>query len=167
MHQALDRGRIVLPGLWAGGLVAVAAIAAPAPFATLPAAEAGRVVARVLAHEAHASLVLGVLVLLLERAHALQAASRGHGSRFSAGMVLALGALFCTVLGYFALQPLMPAARAGHGALTFGQLHAASAACYGLKVLLVLALAWRAAGAAQGFGGAAGTGSSGVTPASS
>jgi len=61
-------------------------------------------------------------------------------------MMLALGALFCTVAGYFALQPMMAAARAGQGPLSFGQLHAVSAVFYGLKLLLVLVLAWRAAG---------------------
>jgi hypothetical protein len=69
----------------------------------------------------------------------------GHGSQFSTGMVLALGALFCTVLGYYAVQTQMPAARAGQGPLRFGQLHAVSAVFFGIKGLLVLVLAWRAA----------------------
>ena len=46
--------------------------------------------------------------------------------------------------GYYALLPQMEAARGGQGALSFGQLHAVSAAFYGVKVLLVLALVWRA-----------------------
>lgn len=138
-----DRWLSLLPAFWAGGLVAVAAIATPAPFATLAVADAGRVVARILAQEAHASLVLGVVLLVLERWAAKRQAVEGGGSQFSVGMVLALAAIFCTVLGYFAVQPLMPAARAGQGALTFAQLHAASAACYGVKLGVVLALAWR------------------------
>jgi hypothetical protein len=142
-----DRWRLLLPALWAGALIAVAALATPAPFATLPQAEAGKVVARVLAHEARASLALGVLVLLLERHAARREAIAGRGSLFSTEMALALGTVFCTVLGYFALQPLMPAAKAGQGALSFAQLHLASVACYLLKTLLVLALAWRAAAA--------------------
>ena len=48
--------------------------------------------------------------------------------------------------GYFALQPMMAAARAGQGPLSFGQLHALSAVFYAVKVVLVAALAWRAAG---------------------
>jgi hypothetical protein len=40
---------------------------------------------------------------------------------------------------------MMAGARAGAGPLTFGQLHAVSATFYGVKALLVLALAWRAA----------------------
>ncbi|MBI5717511.1 MAG: DUF4149 domain-containing protein [Burkholderiales bacterium] len=144
----LDCWRTLLPAFWAGGLVAVAAIATPAPFATLAVADAGRVVARVLAQEAHASLVLGVALLLLERQAAKRGAGGGAGTQFSGGMVLALAAIFCTVLGYFALQPLMPAARAGQGAFSFAQLHMASALCYGLKTLAVLALAWRNVAAA-------------------
>jgi len=37
----------------------------------------------------------------------------------------------------------MEQARAGHGRLSFGQLHAISSGFYGVKVLLVAALAWR------------------------
>jgi len=140
-----DRWRALLPAFWAGGLVTVAAVATPAPFALLGAADAGRVVGRILAHEAHASLALGVVVLLLERARARRAALEGsfQASQFSGGMALALAAIFLTVLGYFALQPLMAPARAGQGAFSFAQLHLASSACYGIKTLLVLALAWR------------------------
>lgn len=147
---ATDRLRRLLPAFWAGALVCIGAVATPAPFATLAAADAGRVVARVLAHEAYASIALGVAVLLLER-RAAQAAAGGNGeaSLFSAGMVLALGAIFCTVLGYFAIQPLMPAARAGQATFSFAQLHAASTACFVVKVLLVLALAWRSSAAAD------------------
>ena len=38
-----------LAGLWAGALLAIALLAAPAAFAVLPAADAGRVVARLFA----------------------------------------------------------------------------------------------------------------------
>lgn len=135
--------RRLLPGLWAGLLLTVALVATPAPFALLPQAEAGRVVARVLANEAYASLALGVVTLLLERRSARLGAEQG-GTQFNAGMVLALGALFCTVAGYFALQPLMGPARMGQGPLSFGQLHALSAGFYLVKLGLVGALAWRA-----------------------
>jgi len=123
----------------------VAALATPAAFALLARADAGRVVARMLAQEAYTSLALGIVVLLLERLSARRAALAGQGTQFTPGMLLALGALFCTVAGYFALQPMMAAARQGQGALSFGQLHAISTAFYGLKLALVLALAWRAA----------------------
>lgn len=138
---SLDPWRRLLPGLWAGWLLCVALLATPAPFALLAKAEAGRVVGRMLAQEAYTSLALGVLLVVLERL----AARRGGGAQFSAGFGLALGALFCTVAGYFALQPMMADARAGSGPLSFGQLHALSAVFYGLKCVLVLALALLAA----------------------
>jgi hypothetical protein len=141
--SALERARRLLPGLWAGWLLCVAGLATPAAFALLPRADAGRVVGRMLAQEAYTSLALGVALLALERIVARRQAMAGAGSQFSTGMVLALGALFCTVVGYFALQPMMADARAGQGALTFGQLHVLSAAFYGVKLLFVLALAWR------------------------
>ncbi|MDO9093962.1 MAG: DUF4149 domain-containing protein [Rubrivivax sp.] len=141
----LDRARRLLPGLWAGLLLTVALVATPAPFALLTQADAGRVVSRVLAQEAYASLALGVLLLVLERLLARRQALTGRGTQFSLGMVLCLGALFCTVAGYFALQPLMAQARQGQGVLGFGQLHAISAAFYLVKCGLVLVLAWRAA----------------------
>jgi len=144
--MGLQRWRLLLPGLWAGWLLCVAALATPATFALLPQAEAGRVAGRMLAQEAYTALALGVVLLVLERLAARRDAASGQGSQFSTGMVLALGALFCTVAGYFALQPMMAAARAGQGPLSFGQLHAVSAVFYCVKVLLVLALAWRAAG---------------------
>ncbi len=144
MTAALERLRRLLPGLWAGWLLCVALLATPAVFAQLSGAEAGRLVGRMLAQEAYTSLALGLLLLVLERLAARRAVLAGTGPQFSVGMVLALGAVFCTVAGYFGVQPLMPAARLGQGALSFGQLHAVSAGFFVLKTLLVLALAWRA-----------------------
>ncbi|RZT98033.1 DUF4149 domain-containing protein [Rivibacter subsaxonicus] len=139
------RLRILVPGLWAGILLCVGLIAAPAPFATLQPADAGRVVARVFAQEAYLSLALSVLLYFVERRRARAMAAAGTGSVFSVELGLVLGALFCTVAGYFALQPMLQAARAGQGAFSFATLHMASAGLFGLKALLVLALAWRVA----------------------
>ena len=141
----LRRSLRLLPGLWAGVLLCVALLATPALFALLAQADAARVVARILSHEAYTSLALGVVLLGLERLAARQSAGAGLASQFSFGMVLCLGALFCTVAGYFALQPLMPAARAGQGPLSFGELHLLSMVFFLLKGLLLLVLAWRAA----------------------
>lgn len=145
----LARLHRLLPALWAGALLCIGLIATPAPFATLAVHDAGRVVSRILAQEAWLSLGVGVVLLLLARRDARQAAEAGNGSAFSADMLLVLATLFCTVAGYFAIQPLMPAARAGQGPFSFGQLHLASAAFFVLKSLLVLLLAWRS-GARQG-----------------
>lgn len=141
-----QRARRLLPALWAAALLTVAAIATPAPFATLAAADAARVVGRVLAQEAWLSLAIGMLVVVIERRQARRAAQAGVGSQFSTNMLLALGAVACTVAGYFAVQPLMPAARAGQAWIGFGALHAASVGFFALKVLLVSILAWRCAG---------------------
>ena len=140
----LARLERLIPGLWLGLLLCVAGLATPAPFALLAKADAGRVVGRMLAQEAYASLALGVVMLVLARLAARHEAEAGRGSQFSAGMALALGTLFCTVAGYFVLQPVMDLARAGQGALSFGQLHLISTAFYAVKVVLVGLLAWRA-----------------------
>lgn len=141
------RLRTLLPALWAGVLLAIAGFAAPDAFALLPRAHAGVVANRLFAQEAYFSLLLGIVLFLIERGVALQAAEAGRGSVFSANLVLLLGTLFCTVAGYFALEPMMAAARAGQGALPFGVLHGVSSGFFALRGLLVLALAWRVAAA--------------------
>ena len=136
-----ERLRVLLPALWLGGLVCIATIAAPAAFKALAPPLAGQVVGRIFAAEAATSLALGLLVLLLERRCGEE---RGLPA-MHAGVLLAFGTLFCSVAGYYALQPLMAAARAGQGSLGFGQLHLISTVFYGCKTLLVLGLAWRVA----------------------
>ena len=128
-----------LAGLWAGALLCIAFIATPAPFATLASVDAGRVVGRIFAQEATLSLALAVVMFLLVRAQSRSAA----GSVLGTDVLLVFGTLFCTVAGYFALQPMLQAARAGQGAYSFAALHAASMGFFALKALLVLVLAWR------------------------
>lgn len=135
-------GRL-LPGLWAGLLLCVAFVATPAPFALLSAADAGRVVGHIFAREAPVAVLLGTLILVLERRAATQAT--GASGQFSLSMGLALLAVFCTVLGYYGLQPMMALAKAGQGTFSFGQLHAMSLGLFGVKLIAVLVLAWRAA----------------------
>lgn len=146
-----NRLRILLPSLWAGVLLCIALIAAPAGFATLPAADAGRVAGRMFMLEAYLSLALALVLFVLERGRARSAAAAGRGSVFSAELALLLGTLFCSVAGYFAVQPVMQAARAGQGSVSFATLHMISAGFFGLKALLVLALAWRAAARQNSF----------------
>lgn len=141
--SAAARARMLLPAVWLGGMLTVALLAAPAAFAVLPAADAGRVVGRLLTGEAYASLALGAALAAM-----LRLRDRTDGAtQFSADLLLVLAALFLTVLGHFGLQPMVAAARAGQGALSFGQVHALSVALFGLKGLAVAALAWRQAGA--------------------
>ncbi|MEF7614550.1 DUF4149 domain-containing protein [Aquincola sp. MAHUQ-54] len=132
----LSRLRIVLPALWAGLLICIAAMATPAVFAVVPSATAGQIVGRIFAQEAVVSMGFALVLVMIERR-----LSPGR----QAGVWLALGALFCTVAGYYAVQPLMEAARAGRGTMSFAQLHAISLAFFALKGVLVMALAWRAA----------------------
>jgi hypothetical protein len=133
--------RALLAGLWAGGLWTVAALAAPTAFALLARPDAGRFVGRLFAQEAAASVAIGLLLLLAER----RAARSLGGPVMTANLLLLLGALFCTVAGYYALQPMFEAARAGQGPLSFGALHTISAVFYAVKAILVTLLAWRLA----------------------
>jgi hypothetical protein len=138
-RSALARGRVALAGLWFGGLLCLAAIAAPAVFAALPSAAAGPVVRRFFAAEAASSVVLGAVLMLLGR----RLRERDDAPVLSAEVLLPAGAVFCTVAGYYALLPMMEQARAGAGPLSFGALHAVSSVFFGVKLLLVAALTWR------------------------
>lgn len=133
----------LLAGLWAGGLLTIAAVAAPAAFAQAARDVAGRIAGQMFAVEAHAGLVIAVALILLQRVQARRPDGEIAGSLFNAELMLVLGAVFCTVAGYFALQPMMAAARAGQGALSFGALHGISVGFFGLKTALLLVLAWR------------------------
>jgi len=144
----VERLRRLIPGLWAGLLLCIAGVAAPAAFAMLERVDFGRVVGRLFAVEAWSSLMLALLLLAIERRRARERADASEGSVLSADMLLVLGTVFCTVSGYFAIQPLMAAARAGQGVFSFGQLHAISSVFFGLKIVLLMVLAWRAAGPA-------------------
>ncbi len=143
-----QRIRAALASVWFGASLGVAALGAPSVFAVLPGPQAGPIVGRMLEREATLGLVLGAVLILLEHLRSRARAEAGlPGPRFSAELLLALGAVFCTVAGYHALLPWMEQARAGRGPLSFGQLHAISVAFYAVKMGLVGVLAWRALGA--------------------
>jgi hypothetical protein len=140
-----ERLRRLLPGVWFGVLLAIALIATPAASNALDKASFGAVARAIFAREAPTSLVFGVLILVIERRDALVRHLATGVTQFSTEMLLAAGALFCTVAGYYGLLPVLEQARAGAAtSLTFMQLHALSLAFFGLKGLLVLALAWKA-----------------------
>ena len=137
--------RRLLPGVWFGLLLAIALIATPAASNALDKASFGAVARAVFAREAPTSLVFGVLILVIERRDALARHMATGVTQFSSEMLLAAGALFCTVAGYYGLLPAMEQARLGGATqLGFMQLHALSLAFFGLKGLLVLVLAWKA-----------------------
>ena len=82
------RWAALLAALWAGVLLCIGAIAAPAGFALLAPADAGRVAGRMLAIEAYLSLALAMLLFAIERRRARDAAAAGTGSAFSTNIVL-------------------------------------------------------------------------------
>jgi len=137
--------RRLLPGIWFGVLLAIALIATPAASGALDKVSFGAVARAIFAREAPTSLVFGVLILVIERRDALARHMATGASQFSVEMMLAAAALLCTVAGYYGLEPMMELARSGATtSLTFLQLHALSLAFFGVKGLLVLALAWKA-----------------------
>jgi hypothetical protein len=146
VRPIVSRVEALLAALWAGVLVCIAGMAAPAAFALLPSGDAGRVAGRLFAIEAYFGLAMAVVLFIVERRRARDASAAGLGSVLSANLMILTGVLFCTVAGYFAIQPMMAAARAGQGSWSFGALHAISSVFFGLKALLVLALAWRLIG---------------------
>ena len=141
--RSASRWAALLAGMWAGVLACLGALAAPAAFAVLASADAGRVVARMLTVEAYLSIALACVLFAIERTRSHRAAAAGTGSVFGANLVLLFGTLFCTVAGHFAVQPMLAAARLGQGPWSFGALHAVSGGLFAMKGLLVLALAWR------------------------
>lgn len=137
------RLQALLAALWGGFLLCIAFVATPSAFAVLERAQAGAFVARVFSIEAQVSLVLGLVLMMIERRIARDTVeSGGPSNQFSVRLLLPAVALFCTVAGYYGLQPLMADARAGKGAASFAALHGASLAFFGVKGLAVLALAW-------------------------
>ena len=139
----MQRFAALVAGLWAGLLLGIGAVAAPLAFATLARADAARLVNRVFMTEAYVSLAVAMLLFMFERRRTRDAAEAGVGSHVSGNLILLLGTLFCTVGGYFAIQPMLEAARAGEARWSFGTLHAVSSTLFVLKGLLVIVLAWR------------------------
>jgi len=130
-------------GVWAGVLLGIALVGTPAGFALVPADVAGKIAGRMLTREAWLSVALCVLLFPWVRRQARAAAASAGGSVLSANVLLVLAALFCTVFGHFGVRSAMDAARAGQGYWSFGTLHAVSVGVFGIKTLVVLALAWR------------------------
>jgi hypothetical protein len=144
-----------LAGAWCGLIAGIGFVAAPALFATLARAEAGRVAARLFEVDAYLGLALGAVLLVL----ALRVARDRPegGSRFSVEMMLALGALFCVVAGHFALQPMIEAVHAGTSSISFALLHGVASAFFVVKFVVVAILAWRLAASPPGAKAAAPT----------
>ena len=134
------RLQALLAALWGGFLLCIAFVATPSAFAVLERTQAGALVARLFAIEAQVSLAVALVLMLIERRLARD--SEGARPVFSAALLLPAIALFCTIAGYYGLQPLMTDAKAGVGVASFAALHGASLAFFAVKGLAVLALAW-------------------------
>ena len=148
-----------MAGAWLGLLLSVAFLAAPVAFAVLSKDMAGLVVGRLFAREAALSLMLSVLFVMALRKLSeptAQGADELRALGTDPRLWATLGVMVCTLLGYYALQPMMAAARVGQGTLSFGALHGISVGFFGLKILLLSVLTWRlsrsASIGAQGFG---------------
>ena len=121
---------------WLGLLLTLAFSAAPSAFAVLPHDQAGRFVSRVFKQEAHASLAFGAFLLIALR-------GKVEGAKVDAETILVFATVFCTVAGYFALQPILAQAKAGQTAWPFAAWHGVSMGFFAAKALLVGALGWR------------------------
>lgn len=143
MNQRLS---VLLAALWAGVILALGALAAPSAFAVAGSEVAGSIAGRFFMQEAYLSLAAAISLFLMLRRHARAQFETGQGSLLSVEMILSLAALFLTIVGYFALQPMMQAARLAQDMPRFGMLHGVSAVMFCMKGLVVFALAWRLAG---------------------
>lgn len=136
------RLRLLLVALWLGVIVTLATVAAPTAFALLERAVAGQVAGRMFRIEATVGMVAAIVLVLIERRLSAETA-RDQSWVPTVTLWLVLGALFCTVLGYWGLQPMMEAARETGDRARFGLLHGLSSTIFAVKGLLLLALLWR------------------------
>ena len=138
----LRRVQTLLAALWGGFLLSIAGVVMPGAFAVLERAQAILLAKHVFKLEAQISLGLALLLMMFERR-----AARDGGPAISAEILLPAAAMFCTVVGYYVLQPMMEdallGASAGSSGMSAMALHGMSMGFYALKTLLVLALAWR------------------------
>ncbi len=131
-----------LAGVWAGLMAGIGFVAAPVLFAGLPRADAGRLAARLFSLDATIGICIGGILAIVGLQLGRDRAERGMGSRFGRELVLALAALLCVVIGYYALQPMIESARAGEGSLSFGALHAIASSFFVARLAIVAVLAW-------------------------
>jgi hypothetical protein len=137
----LARTRLLLATAWVGSLWAIGYVVAPSLFATLPdRVLAGTIAGSLFRVEAWLSLIFGLTLVGLIR---VSKADSAVPSNTLIKLIAAM--LFCTVIGYFGLQPWMAALReaagpagvmASEARMHFGILHGASSAFYLIQSLL-------------------------------
>lgn len=138
--SALARALVLV---WLGVMGSIAALVAPLAFELFARAEAGRLMGRIFALEAAVSCAVVVVALVLHRQARARSSPEGSGGGLDAVVIGLALALFCTVAGFYGLQPMMAQARAGQGALGFGALHAVSSAFFAVKAAALAFVAWR------------------------
>jgi hypothetical protein len=131
-----------LAGIWTGLMAGIGFVAAPVLFARLPRPDAGRLATDLFSLDATIGICIGAVLAMVGLQLGRDRGERGSGSRFGRELSLALTALACIVIGYYALQPMLEAARAGQGALSFGTLHGIASAFFVVRFLVVAVLAW-------------------------
>lgn len=144
----IERLQAWLGSIWAGVVLAVGGLSAPALFSVLERADAGTGAGRLFHLEAQLSLFMAVLMFVMERRRVRDAVETGAAtSAMSATLMMVLAVLFLTIVGQHVLHPLIQAARQGApGALSFAALHGLSAVLYWAKALLLLIMSWRLIG---------------------
>ncbi len=146
MRAPVVRIQSLLASLWAGSVLALGGVAAPALFSVLSSQMAGQGAGRIFAIEANLSLFFAIVLFILERQRVRAEVEQGGTttSVMSTAILMILSALFLTVLGQFAIHPMIEAAKTGQPTrLSFGALHGISAAMYWLKAMVLLGLSWR------------------------
>lgn len=140
------RAALVAIAGWTGALLLLSLVVAPTAFDQLPRDVAGRLMARLFAVEAPVSCVVALIGVVAQRRAQANAWEDGRPARvLTVDLLLPVVVLFCTVAGYYALQPLMEQARASRtpGGLSFGALHGVSMAFFGVKLAVLALLTWR------------------------
>ena len=142
------RTRLLIVTLWVGSLWTVGYVVAPTLFTTLAdRALAGTIAGSLFRIEAWLSVGCATALLVISRFRRRDGAADDKSM-----LVIVLGMLVCTVIGYFGLQPFMAALREAGGAggvmnssvrTQFGILHGMSMAIYLLESLLGVALVFK------------------------
>ncbi len=127
--------RMVIAGLWLGGLAAVGGIGAPTAFSVVPEKMLAAAVASTMFYKmALVGLVCGAVLLMLERRHARSIAA-------STPLLLVLGGLLADVLCEFGVVPRLLQAAVTR-APNAGMWHVAASATFLLELACVLAYVW-------------------------
>lgn len=145
------RARLVIVTFWVGSLWTVGYVVAPTLFATLADRTlAGTIAGSLFRIEAWLSVVCALLLLLLFK-QKNGGMMEGESSRVP--VMLVVGMLICTLIGYFGLQPFMAELRqsvvpgetmAGDARTRFAVLHGISSAIYLVQSVLGVALVIKA-----------------------